>query len=50
MLFTAGYLWTAYYETLSKAKGAEHGFTVQVYDTQLDAIQAVVSGAVAGVE
>ena len=73
MLFTAGYLWTAYqfgikqgsapmkdwadlkgksvavnkgtpYETLSKAKGAEHGFTVQVYDTQPDAIQAVVSG------
>jgi polar amino acid transport system substrate-binding protein len=73
MLFTAGYLWTAYqfgikkgsapikdwadlkgksvavnkgtpYETLSKAKGAEHGFTVQVYDTQPDATQAVLSG------
>src|SRR5258707_4203658 len=73
MLFTAGYLWTAYqfgikkgsapikhwadlkgksvavnkgtpYETLSKAKGAEHGFTVQVYDNQPDATQAVLSG------
>src|ERR1041384_3442651 len=73
MLFTAGYLWTAYqfgikkgaapikdwadlkgksvavnkgtpYETLSKAKGAEHGFTAQAYDTQPDAVQAVVSG------
>jgi polar amino acid transport system substrate-binding protein len=73
MLFTAGYLWTAYqfgikkgsapikdwadlkgksvavnkgtpYETLSKAKGAEHDFTVQVYDTQPDATQAVLSG------
>ena len=73
MLFTAGYLWTAYqfgikkgstpirdwaalkgktvavnkgtpYETMSKAKGAEIGFTVQVYDTQPDAVQAVVSG------
>jgi polar amino acid transport system substrate-binding protein len=73
MLFTAGYLWTAYqfgirkgsapikdwsdlkgkvvavnkgtpYETLSKAEGAKHGFTVQPYDTQPDAIQAVVSG------
>jgi polar amino acid transport system substrate-binding protein len=73
MLFTAGYLWTAYqfgikkgsapikdwadlkgksvavnkgtpYETLSKAKGAEHGITVQVYDTQPDATQAVLSG------
>jgi polar amino acid transport system substrate-binding protein len=73
MLFTAGYLWTAYqfgikkgsepikdwtdlkgksvsvnkgtpYETLSKAKGAELGFTVQVYDTQPDATQAVLSG------
>src|SRR4030095_15208884 len=73
MLFTAGYLWTAYqfgikkgsepikdwadlkgksvdvnkappYETLSKAKGAEIGFTVQVYDTQPDATQAVLSG------
>ena len=73
MLFTAGYLWTAYqfgikkgsapikdwadlkgksvavnkgtpYETLSKAKGAELGFTVQAYDTQPDATQAVLSG------
>ena len=73
MLFTAGYLWTAYqfgikkgsapikiwedlrgksvsvnkgtpYENLSKAKGVEHGFTVQVYDTQPDATQAVLSG------
>src|SRR5512132_469506 len=73
MLFTAGYLWTAYqfgikkgsapikdwadlkgkavavnkgtpYETLSKAEGAKHGFTVQVYDTQPDATQAVLSG------
>src|SRR5512135_2324029 len=73
MLFTAGYLWTAYqfgikkgsapikdwadlkgksvavnkgtpYETLSKAKAAELGFTVQVYDNQPDATQAVLSG------
>jgi polar amino acid transport system substrate-binding protein len=73
MLFTAGYLWTAYqfgikkgtapikdwsdlkgksvsvnkgtpYETLSKAKATEHGFTVQVYDNQPDATQAVLSG------
>jgi len=73
MLFTAGYLWTAYqfgirkgsapikdwadlkgkavavnkgtpYENLSKAEGAKHGFEVQAYDTQPDAIQAVVSG------
>jgi polar amino acid transport system substrate-binding protein len=73
MLFTAGYLWTAYqfgikkgsapikgwadlkgkavavnkgtpYETLSKKMGEEHGFTVQPYDTQPDAIQAVLSG------
>jgi polar amino acid transport system substrate-binding protein len=73
MLFTAGYLWTAYqfgikkgsapikdwsdlkgkvvavnkgtpYETLSKAEGAKHGFTVQAYDTQPDATQAVISG------
>src|SRR5690242_1912320 len=73
MLFTAGYLWTAFqfgikkgtapikdwsdlkgksvsvnkgtpYETLSKAKGAELGFTVQVYDNQPDATQAVLSG------
>lgn len=32
------------YETMSKAKAAEHGFTVQVYDNQPDAVQAVVSG------
>lgn len=73
MLFTQGYLWTAYrfgikkgsapikgwadlkgkvvsvnkgtpYETLSKAEGAKHGFTVQAYDTQPDATQAVLSG------
>ncbi len=73
MLFTSGYLWTAYqfgikkgsapikdwadlkgkvvavnkgtpYETLSKAEGAKHGFTVQAYDTQPDATQAVLSG------
>ena len=73
MLFTSGYLWTAYqfgikkgsapikdwadlkgkvvavnkgtpYETLSKAEGEKHGFTVQAYDTQPDATQAVLSG------
>ena len=73
MLFTAGYLWTAYqfgikkgsapikgwadlkgkvvavnkgtpYENLSKAEGAKHGFSVQAYDTQPDATQAVISG------
>ncbi|MBV9833472.1 MAG: transporter substrate-binding domain-containing protein [Alphaproteobacteria bacterium] len=73
MLFTAGYLWTAYqfgikkgtppikgwadlkgkavsvnkgtpYETLSKKMGQEIGFDVQVYDTQPDATQAVLSG------
>lgn len=73
MLFTAGYLWTAFefgikkgtkpitgwedlkgksvavnkgtpYETLAKAQGEKLGFTVQVYDTQPDAIQAVMSG------
>jgi polar amino acid transport system substrate-binding protein len=73
MLFTAGYLWTAYkfgikkgsapikgwadlkgkavavnkgtpYETESKKMGEVHGFTVQPYDTQPDAIQAVLSG------
>src|SRR5437870_233563 len=73
MLFTSGYLWTAYqfgikkgtppikgwadlkgqsvavnkgtpYENLSKAEGAAQGFTVQVYDTQPDATQAVLSG------
>ena len=73
LLFTAGYLWTAYqfgikkgttpikgwedlkgksvavnkgtpYETLSKQMGEKYGFTVQVYDTQPDATQAVLSG------
>ena len=73
MIFTAGYLWTAFqfgikkgsapiagwedlkgkavsvnkgtpYETLSKSMGEKHGFTVQVYDTQPDATQAVLSG------
>src|SRR3954470_5778259 len=73
MLFTSGYLWTAFqfgikkgtppikgwedlkgkfvsvnkgtpYETLSKAMGEKYGFTVQVYDTQPDATQAVLSG------
>lgn len=73
MLFTAGYLWTAFqfgikkgsapikgwedlkgkavsvnkgtpYEKLSKEMGEKHGFTVQVYDTQPDATQAVISG------
>jgi polar amino acid transport system substrate-binding protein len=73
MIFTQGYLWTAYrfgikkgaapikdwadlkgkavavnkgtpYETMSKAEGEKHGFTVQVYDTQPDAVQAVLSG------
>lgn len=32
------------YERLSKQKAKELGFTVQVYDTQPDAIQAVLSG------
>ncbi|MCX7362026.1 MAG: transporter substrate-binding domain-containing protein [Alphaproteobacteria bacterium] len=32
------------YETLSKSKGAEIGFEVQVYDNQPDAVQAVLSG------
>ncbi len=73
MLFTAGYLWTAFqfgikkgsapikswadlkgkavavnkgtpYETLSKKMSQEIGFEVQAYDTQPDAIQAVLSG------
>lgn len=73
MLFTSGYLWTAFqfgikkgsapikgwedlkgkavavnkgtpYETLSKAMGEKYGFTVQAYDTQPDAVQAVLSG------
>ena len=32
------------YETMSKAQGEKIGFTVQVYDTQPDATQAVLSG------
>jgi len=73
MLFTAGYMWTAFqfgikkgtppitgwddlkgkavavnkgtpYETLAKSLAEKDGFTVQVYDTQPDAIQAVLSG------
>ncbi len=73
MLFTSGYLWTAFqfgikkgsapikswedlkgkavsvnkgtpYETLSKQMGEKIGFAVQVYDTQPDATQAVLSG------
>lgn len=73
MLFTSGYLWTAFqfgikkgtppikgwadlkgksvsvnkgtpYETLAKAEAEKNGFTVQVYDTQPDATQAVLSG------
>jgi len=32
------------YETISKAKGTEFGFDVQAYDSQSDAIQAVLSG------
>src|SRR5262249_16091072 len=32
------------YETLSKQMGEKYGFTVQVYDTQPDATQAVLSG------
>lgn len=73
MLFTAGYLWTAFqfgikkgsapikgwadlkgkavavnkgtpYEALSKKNGQEIGFDVQVYDSQADAVQAVLSG------
>jgi polar amino acid transport system substrate-binding protein len=73
MLFTAGYLWTAFqfgikkgsepikgweglkgkavavnkgtpYETLSKKMGDQYGIEVQAYDTQPDAVQAVLSG------
>ncbi len=73
MIFTQGYLWTAYqfgirrgsegikrwedlkgrvvtvnkgtpYETLARQKAAELGFEVQAYDTNADAIQAVISG------
>jgi polar amino acid transport system substrate-binding protein len=32
------------YETISKTKGAEIGFDVQAYDSQADAVQAVLSG------
>jgi len=32
------------YETLSKKMGEQYGFTVQAYDTQPDATQAVLSG------
>ncbi|MCC6717330.1 MAG: transporter substrate-binding domain-containing protein [Acetobacteraceae bacterium] len=32
------------YELLAKAEGEKHGVTIQVYDTQPDAIQAVLSG------
>ncbi len=32
------------YETLAKAEAEKNGFTVQVYDTQPDATQAVLSG------
>jgi polar amino acid transport system substrate-binding protein len=73
LLFTQGYLWTAFefgikkgapplkgwadlkgkavavnkgtpYEQLAKKMGDQYGFTVQVFDTQPDAVQAVVSG------
>ena len=32
------------YETISKEQGAKHGFEVQAYDSQSDAVQAVLSG------
>jgi len=73
LLFTQGYIWTAFqfgikkgsaplkgwadlkgkvvavnkgtpYENLAKKMGEEHGFTVQTFDTNPDAVQAVVSG------
>jgi polar amino acid transport system substrate-binding protein len=73
MLFTEGYLYTAYqfgirrgsaplksledlrgktisvnkgsiYDTWAQANAARYGFTVQAYDTNTDAVQAVVSG------
>jgi polar amino acid transport system substrate-binding protein len=73
LLFTQGYLWTAFqfgirkgstpltswddlkgkvvtvnkgtpYESLSKKMGEQIGFTVQTFDTEPDAVQAVVSG------
>lgn len=73
LLFTQGYLWTAYqfgikrgtppitgwadlkgktvavnkgtpYELLSQKMGAQNGFTTAVFDTEPDAIQAVLAG------
>ena len=73
LLFTQGYLWTAFqfgirkgsaplkswedlkgkvvsvnkgtpYQTLSKKMSEQYGFTVQAFDTEPDAVQAVVSG------
>ena len=73
LLFTQGYLWTAFefgirkgtpplkgwedlkgkvvsvnkgtpYETLSQQMGKTYGFTVQTFDTEPDAVQAVISG------
>ena len=73
LLFTQGYLWTAFqfgikkgakpikgwedlkgkvvavnkgtpYESLSKKMGEQYGFTTQTFDTNPDAVQAVVSG------
>lgn len=73
LLFTQGYLWTAYefgirkgdkpltgwedlkgkavavnkgtpYETLSRQMGEKYGFQTLVFDTQPDAVQAVLSG------
>lgn len=73
LLFTQGYIWTAYqfgirkgekpltgwedlkgkavavnkgtpYETLSKQMGEKYGFQTLVFDTQPDAVQAVLSG------
>ncbi len=73
LLFTQGYIWTAFefgirkgtpplkgwedlkgkvvsvnkgtpYESLSKQMGEKYGFTVQTFDTEPDAVQAVVSG------
>jgi polar amino acid transport system substrate-binding protein len=73
LLFTQGYLWTAYqfgikkgspplkgwadlkgkavavnkgtpYEQLARKMGDQYGFTVQVFDTAPDAVQAVISG------
>jgi len=73
LLFTQGYIWTAFqfgikkgakpiaswddlkgkvvavnkgtpYETLAKKMGEQVGFTVQTFDTNPDAVQAVVSG------